>query len=368
MPRGRKFHCGLLTTYERLLTEWSNLARFVRGMKSTKSILRLRLAPATFLPLACALLLAASAMAASVGALQSKVSAARGEASALAGQIRSAQEQLGAAQQEAAAAAAHERRLSVLLATGEERAAELAGRVADSRRSLGLEKARLTRARHALARRLVAMYESGSPDAANLILASSNMEDLAARTEYMRRIQDSGTELAERVEQVRNAVRQELTRVASLKEQVDAYNERLAAARAQIAGVRSQAEVAAARLHSLAAVRSAALSTLKDRIGSWVSEIEKAEAASRAAAEETVGRWLGGPYSIPTYIVMCESGGNYSALNPSSGAGGAYQILPSTWALYGGNGAPQDAPKEEQDRIAAEIWADSGGSAWVCAG
>ena len=58
---------------------------------------------------------------------------------------------------------------------------------------------------------------------------------------------------------------------------------------------------------------------------------------------------------------MCESGGNYSALNPSSGAGGAYQILPSTWELYGGKGAPHEAPKAEQDRIAAEIWADSGG-------
>jgi muramidase (phage lysozyme) len=54
-------------------------------------------------------------------------------------------------------------------------------------------------------------------------------------------------------------------------------------------------------------------------------------------------------------------------VNPSSGAGGAYQILPSTWELYGGQGEPQNAPKAEQDRIAAEIWADSGGSAWVCA-
>ncbi len=57
---------------------------------------------------------------------------------------------------------------------------------------------------------------------------------------------------------------------------------------------------------------------------------------------------------------MCESGGNYGAVNPSSGAGGAYQILPSTWELYGGKGEPQNAPKAEQDRIAAEIWADSG--------
>ena len=40
---------------------------------------------------------------------------------------------------------------------------------------------------------------------------------------------------------------------------------------------------------------------------------------------------------------MCESGGNFEAVNPSSGAGGAYQILPSTWELYGGEGDPEDA-------------------------
>ena len=51
---------------------------------------------------------------------------------------------------------------------------------------------------------------------------------------------------------------------------------------------------------------------------------------------------------------MCESGGNFGAVNPSSGAGGAYQILPSTWSLYGGRGAPQKrlAPGAERDRRA----------------
>ena len=57
---------------------------------------------------------------------------------------------------------------------------------------------------------------------------------------------------------------------------------------------------------------------------------------------------------------MCESGGNYGAVNPSSGAGGAYQIMPSTWELYGGEGAPQDASPAEQDAIAAQIWATQG--------
>jgi hypothetical protein len=73
-----------------------------------------------------------------------------------------------------------------------------------------------------------------------------------------------------------------------------------------------------------------------------------------------------GGYSIPSSIVQCESGGNWSAVNSSSGAGGAYQILPSTWAAYGGTGSPQDASPAEQSAIASRIWASQGASAWVC--
>ncbi len=82
--------------------------------------------------------------------------------------------------------------------------------------------------------------------------------------------------------------------------------------------------------------------------------------AGAAASSSTGG------YTIPSGIVRCESGGNYAAVNPSSGAGGAYQILPSTWSAYGGQGLPQDAPKAEQDRVAAEIYAHQGTSAWTC--
>jgi septal ring factor EnvC (AmiA/AmiB activator) len=328
---------------------------------------RVRRIPVTAL-LVLVLLAGASARAADVGVLQDRVERAQAEAGDLAAEIRSTQEQLVSAQQRADAAAAREQELSALLATGQEHAARLAAKVDRTRRHLEEERRRLRRARRALAQRLVSIYMSGTPDTASVILASADFDDLATRTEYLDRIQSSDTELAKRVEEVRDAVRRGLERVAAMKARVDAYNERLAAARDEIASVRSGAEAASSRLASLSSAREESLAELKTRIGGWVSEIEAAEAASRAAAEETVGRWLGGPYSIPTFVVMCESGGNYSAVNPSSGAGGAYQILPSTWALYGGQGAPQDASKAEQDRIAAEIWADSGGSAWACAG
>lgn len=315
--------------------------------------------------------IAPSAGAADAGSLEAKLVAARGEAGTIAAGLRRSRAELAAAEGEAAKAAAREERLSALLAEGQQRAAALSRRLAATRRELAVEKARLRRSRKALATRLVAIYESGTPSTASLVLGSGDYQELITRADYLRAIEESDSALADRVAQVRDEVRREAKLVAALRARAVAYDERLAAARSQIAAVRAAAQVAAAHLQSLGAQREAALAQLKSSIASWVKEVQRARAAearaaSEAEAEEEVGRWLGGPYAIPAYIVMCESGGDYSALNPSSGAGGAYQILPSTWELYGGQGEPQDAPKAEQDRIAGEIWADSGSGAWVC--
>lgn len=86
----------------------------------------------------------------------------------------------------------------------------------------------------------------------------------------------------------------------------------------------------------------------------------------QATVAPTTVSYTSSGYSIPSSIVQCESGGNWGAVNPSSGAGGAYQILPSTWAAYGGTGAPQNASPAEQSAIAAKIYASQGPGAWVC--
>jgi septal ring factor EnvC (AmiA/AmiB activator) len=322
--------------------------------------------------LLCALLLALGAAAGSAGAteaekLEAKLSAARDEASSLSSQLQATTAELAGAEAEADDAAAEEEELGDLLAEGRRRTAELARKLKLTKHRLAVEKARLRRSRAVLAERLVAIYESGTPSTADLVFGSGNYEDFVTQSDYLRAISEADSALADRVAAVRAAVHREMLKVADLKTEAIAYDERLEAAREEIAAVREAAQTAAARLESLQGSREASLATLRSAISEWVDQIQAARLAeSEAEAEEEVGRWLGGPYSIPTYIVMCESGGNYSALNPSSGAGGAYQILPSTWELYGGKGLPHEAPKAEQDRIAAEIWADSGPSAWVC--
>jgi septal ring factor EnvC (AmiA/AmiB activator) len=313
-----------------------------------------------------ALVLTASAWAADAGQLEAQLASARDEAGTISAELRESRVRMQAAEAEAAAAEAHEQRLSGLLAEGEEHAARLSAELDRTRGRLAVAKARLQRSRRLLAERLVAIYESGTPDTATVFFSARDYQDLVAQADYLRAISESDSALASRVADVRVEVEQEVERVAVLHRRALAYDERLAAAHEEIAGVREVAQSSAAELQSVSAGREASLVELKGDISSWVTQIEQARAASEAEAEAEVGRWLGGPYSIPTYIVICESGGDYGAVNPSSGAGGAYQILPSTWELYGGKGEPQNASKAEQDRIAAEIWADSGPSAWVC--
>lgn len=69
--------------------------------------------------------------------------------------------------------------------------------------------------------------------------------------------------------------------------------------------------------------------------------------------------------ALPSCTWVPESGGNWSAYNASSGAGGRYQILPSTWQAYGGTGSPQTASPAEQTTVAQRVYAGQGPSAWV---
>jgi hypothetical protein len=70
--------------------------------------------------------------------------------------------------------------------------------------------------------------------------------------------------------------------------------------------------------------------------------------------------------AIPPGVVYCESGtsGGWDAHNPSSGAHGLYQFLPSTYASVC---EVCDWSKRDQHLAAQDVWARSGGSEWSCA-
>jgi septal ring factor EnvC (AmiA/AmiB activator) len=300
--------------------------------------------------------------------LNSKLGAARSDAEALGAEIEDKIVALAAARQHASIAAAREAQLSGLLARGRERAAALAEKVETARSDLAEARARLDRAQAALAKRLVSIYKSGDTNEVDVLLSADGFDDLSTRADLLGRIQDADRALAERVRALRAAIAEQLAAVEEAKQQADAYNARIDSARAQMAAARADAESEAAALADARASQVASLEQLQGQMAGWSDRVQKLEQVSAAEAQSQVASWANGDWAIPEAIVMCESGGNYGALNPSSGAGGAYQILPSTWKLYGGKGLPHQASKAEQDAIAAQIWADSGPGAWVCAG
>jgi len=76
------------------------------------------------------------------------------------------------------------------------------------------------------------------------------------------------------------------------------------------------------------------------------------------ASAATTGQW--------DAVAQCESGGNY-AINTGNGFYGGLQFTLSTWAAYGGRGAPQNASKSEQIAVAERVLAGQGKGAWpVC--
>jgi peptidoglycan hydrolase CwlO-like protein len=303
-----------------------------------------------------------------VDGLEGKIADARDEAQALNERIESSVLELAEARSEAQHAQGREAQLASQLAEGRERSAELGRELESAQAELAATEARLARAQEVLGDRLVEIYKASGIDATGVLLDADGFEDLATRADLLGRIQAADAALAERVRDLRSEVQSQVARIARAKERADALNAEVAAARDEIAAARADAEARAAALADARSEQSASLEQLEDQMGRWTEQVQELERVPEEEAAEEVDEWAGfGPWAIPEAIVMCESGGNFEALNPSSGAGGAYQILPSTWRLYGGKGLPHEAPPAEQHRIAALIWADSGPSAWVCA-
>jgi len=94
-----------------------------------------------------------------------------------------------------------------------------------------------------------------------------------------------------------------------------------------------------------------------------VSQSPAASGAPAAPAPAQASTYSGSG-GFQSCVIQAESGGNPSAVNPSSGAGGLYQFLPSTWQALGFSGLPQNASVAEQNAAFAKEYAQSGGSAW----
>jgi peptidoglycan hydrolase CwlO-like protein len=304
-------------------------------------------------------------LAAAEPSLKDQIDSAKSNAGQLSDRVTAQTERIVSLTEQAHRAGAQAMVVAAQVERTQTRARELAAELQAAETKLDRLRAEYSAAVKQLEERLVAIYESDTPDELTVLLNSNGYDDLATRSAYLDALHNADRRVAEQVASLRDQVAEHVHRVADLKQQADGEAQQLSAARASLIASQQAADQAAAAVTAARSQTEASLSDAKGQVAQLEQRLIEQE--QRAAFGAGTPAYLGGPYAIPTYIVLCESGGNYHALNPSSGAGGAYQILPSTWRAYGGEGLPQDAPQAEQDRIAAEIWRDSGPSAWSCA-
>jgi peptidoglycan hydrolase CwlO-like protein len=247
---------------------------------------------------------------------------------------------------------------------------------------LALLRRRLARAQMLLSHQLVSRYEGDRPDLVSVVLNSRGFTDLLEKLDFLHRAEQQQQSIivvtrqakaradtaARRFAQLEARDRQITTSAALRERAIASMNELLQSKQAALAKARAvqQAELTASRAEAR-------------RLQGQISRLEAQQAAAAAAAASASSSGssssaASGPalgpsngWAIPWPIVQCESGGQNMPPN-SAGASGYYQIIPSTWALYGGSGpAAYLTSKAEQDAVARRIWAGSGPSAWDCA-
>ena len=317
---------------------------------------------------ACAVTLLAPhpARGASEGSLRSKIDSGKARERALA----SAAARLGRLERASAKEVAIiEGRLAdaqAELTASQARLGATQAKLAAERKRLERLRKRLDESRALLTQILRQRYMSDRPNLVTVVLDSRGFADLLERMEFLKRVEESDTEIVDVVRTARiDAARETklLTRLEAKRRDETAAVQR---ERNALAGMEAAAQARRAALAQARAARLLALRATRASRRSAERTLRKLLADRARAATSNAGP--GGPWAIPWAIVQCESGGQNLPPN-SAGASGYYQFMPETWKGLGGSTSDAyKASKAEQDRLAAKLWnGGAGASNWVCA-
>ena len=298
--------------------------------------------------------------------------------------LGTAAERLGRLERSAAAAVAVlERRLGSVqgdLDVAQRRLARTQARLDAARRRAERLEQRVLVVRRALAALLRARYMGDPPDLVTVVLQADGFTRLLEDLRFVRLVQDRNADLLQEVRVARREARRERALLAAEEPRQRRATAAVARRRDALATIsaaagRRRAALAEARAARLALLGDVRADRRRSQRGLARLRRERRQAALRAlerlerrddAAISQVGP--GGPWAIPWAIVECESGGQNLPPN-GSGASGYYQFIASTWRGLGGS-TPHAylAPKAEQDRLAARLWAGGRGARnWDCA-
>ena len=331
----------------------------------------------------------------SLGRLNSQLGAQQTRQSTLSSSIGTLNATIGSLSRQIALVQGREATVSAQLTRERTELAQVKRSLADERIRLTALRRRLSGARRLLADQLRSRYESTRPDLMTVVLDANGFQDLLNQLDFLGRAEHEQQTIIHFTRTARAQAAAAAVRLSGLQ-RTDAQLAHASAVRARaLAGMnvllnsrqgalsrartaqslalgasraasrRLRTKISSVKAQRVAAARAAAAALAAQRAADAAPAAPAAPAGP--AAPTSLGPTTG--WVIPYAIVLCESGGQNLPPN-GAGASGYYQIIPSTWRLFGGTGpAAYLAPRAEQDAVASRIWrGGAGASNWVCAG
>jgi peptidoglycan DL-endopeptidase CwlO len=131
------------------------------------------------------------------------------------------------------------------------------------KKRLAVMRARLKRALTALRERLVAIYETGTPDVLSVIVGADGYDDLIDRTEYLNHIRGMDEAVVTRVRDLRDQVKRTVARLRSAKQRIEAARDSIAAEEQALSSARAAVQQRQSALVAARGDREAALGKIK---------------------------------------------------------------------------------------------------------
>ncbi len=253
------------------------------------------------------------------------------------------------------------------------------------KRHLAEVRARLERALDVLRDRLVAIYESGSPDLLNVVLESASWSEVSTRAGYLSQIQDYDDSVAERVKGLRDEARAAVERMTAVRLQIKEARDAIAAKEREVAEARAAAAARFAELKEAQAARQAELEELESRssaLSNNLSAISEQMAATGAPAPASAPAPLtpgqsaeyisesqaSVPASAPPEVQGAIEAANAIATTPYIWGGGHGSFESSgydcsgavSYALHGGGFL-----ESPLDSTGLETWGEAGAGQWI---
>jgi peptidoglycan hydrolase CwlO-like protein len=253
--------------------------------------LRLLLPAALLLALLCAVASApAKSLEEKLHSAQGKLSHVRESQSALAATIEEQNHAIDSMIGEVSALRQRQAAVESELAAKQAELEEASAKLAADRHHLAVVRARLQRALGVLRDRLVAIYESGSPNMVNVVLGSASWSEATTRAGYLDQVQQYDDSVAFRVKGLRNEARSAVKRMTAIRMQIKEARDSIAVKEHQVAAAREEAEARFAELKAAQAARQAALESLESR--------EEALSDNLSAISEQIASTTGAPAPV----------------------------------------------------------------------